>query len=211
MDESVFCIISGWGGVRSGPMSGEGLEDLLRRTAAGDREAADELARRYEAPLRAAIRRRLGHDLHAKVDTDDIFQSTILESVENLSALQFRGERAFVGWLTTLAERRIRDKARFHRAAKRDQRKEQPILDAGELASDRTSPTQGAVRSELTQGLLEALAKLPEPDRQVVELHSFQGLGFKEVAEKLGLADKNAARYVFHRALNQIEDQLEPK
>ena len=190
-------------------MDDESLEALLRRAAAGDRQAAGELARRYEAPLRAEIRRRLGPDLRARVDTDDIFQSTILESVGSLPAFEFRGEKAYVGWLTLLAERRIRDKARFHRAAKRDQRKEQHLLDAGALASDRTSPTQGAVRSELTQGLRAALAGLPEPDRQVVELHSFEGLGFKEVAERLGLADKNAARYVFQRALNKIEEQLE--
>ncbi|MHC4342970.1 MAG: sigma-70 family RNA polymerase sigma factor [Planctomycetota bacterium] len=191
-------------------MSGADLEDLLRRAAAGDRQAAGKLARRYEAPLRAAIHRRLGPDLHAKVDTDDIFQSTIFESVQDLGGFRYRGEQAFLGWLTTLAERRIRDKARYHRAGKRDQRREHPLPAESELAGERTTPTQGAVRAELTEQLREAMAQLPDADRQIVELHSFQGLGFKEVAERLGLADKNAARYAFQRALNRIEELLEP-
>jgi RNA polymerase sigma-70 factor (ECF subfamily) len=192
-------------------MSGAELEELLRRAAAGDRDAAGELSRRYEVPLRAAIHRRLGADLRARIDTDDVFQSTILESVESLESFRYRGERAFLGWLTTLAERRIRDKARYHGAAKRDHHKDRPLPPADEVPGDRTTPTQGAVRTEVTEQLREAVARLADPDRQVVELHSFEGLGFKEVAQRLGLADKNAARYVFQRALNQIEDLLEPR
>jgi len=192
-------------------MSGVELGELIRRAAAGDRDAAGELVRRYEAPLRAAIHRRLGANLRTRVDTDDIFQSAIFESVENLATFRYRGEQAFLAWLTTLAEHRLRDQARYHAAAKRDHRMERPLPPADEVPEDRTTPTQGAVRTELGQRLREAVARLADLDRQVVELHSFEGLGFKEIAERLGLGDKNAARWVFQRALNRMEDLLEPR
>jgi RNA polymerase sigma factor (sigma-70 family) len=189
---------------------GEGeLGALVRRAGAGDREAAGEIARRYEGLLRARIRRRLGRRLRARVETDDIFQSTIAASLLDLEGFEYRGEQEFLGWLTTVAERRIRSAGRFHGAARRDIERERNVSEAGEVAADRTSPTQGAVRSELAEGLRQAIARLPQPDRRVMEMRSFRGLGFQEIAEATGLSDRNSARWVFQRALKKMEDDLE--
>lgn len=190
-------------------MEGEGLDALVRRAAAGDREAAGEIARRYEGVVRARIRKRLGGRLRARVDTDDLFQSTIVASLRDLDGFEYRGEKAFVAWLARVAERRVQGAGRFHGAAKRDIEKERGVLEAGHVVQGRTSPTQGAVRSELAECLRAAISGLPEPDREVVELRSYQGMGFKEIAEATGLVDRNAARWVFRRALNKIEDDLD--
>jgi len=190
-------------------VGGGDVHDLVRRAAAGDPEASGELVRRYEGRVKASIRRRLGSVLRARVDTDDLFQSTIAASLADLGTLRFEGERAFVGWLAQVAERRIRDSARFHRAARRDVGREGPLPKEDLLAAGRTSPTQGALRTEATAGLREAMEVLPEVDRRVVELHSFRGMGFREVAEAVGLPDKNAARHVFQRALRRMEDWLD--
>jgi RNA polymerase sigma-70 factor (ECF subfamily) len=185
------------------------VQDLVRRAAAGDREAAGELARRYEARVRAAIHRRLGDLLRARLDTEDLFQSAIAASLRDLGGLRYHGEPAFVGWLTQVAERRIRDSARFHGAARRDVGREGPLPEGDLLPGGRTSPTQGALRTEATAGLRVAMEVLPEIDRRVVELHSFQGMGFREVAAAVGLPDKNAARHVFQRVLRRMEDWLD--
>ena len=190
-------------------MEEDELGALVRRAGAGDSEAAGEIARRYEGVLRAKIRRRLGRRLRARVETDDIFQSTIAASLLDLERFEYRGEQEFLGWLTTVAERRIRSAGRFHGAARRDIERERKISEAGAVVGGRTSPTQGAVRSELAEGLRQAIARLPQPDRQVVELRSFRGLGFQEIAEAAGLPDRNAARWVFQRALKKMEDDLE--
>lgn len=190
-------------------MGGEDVQDLVRRAAAGDAEAAGELARRYEGRVKASIRRRLGSALRARVDTDDLFQSTIAASLADLQGFRFEGEKAFVGWLTQVAERRIQDAARFHGAARRDVGREGPLPEDDLLLGGRTSPTQGAVRGESTAGLRRAMEVLPEVERRVVELHSFQGMGFREVAEAVGLADKNAARHLFQKALRRMEDWLD--
>jgi len=180
------------------------LSDLLRRVADGDRGAANELAVRYEAPVRDAIHRRLGASLRVRVDTDDIFQSTILAAVQELPHFEFVNEKAFLAWLTTIAEWRVRKAARHHRAGKRDLRQERPLGVEHDVAGSGTTPTQGAVRREIAAGIRQAVTRLAPPDRQIVELHSFEGLGFREVAERLGLPDKDVARYRFRRALKSI-------
>ena len=43
----------------------------------------------------------------------------------------------------------------------------------------------------------------------MVELHSFQGLGFREVAQACGLADKDAARYLFQKALKRLGEAMD--
>ena len=41
-----------------------------------------------------------------------------------------------------------------------------------------------------------------------MRLHSFDGLAFHDVAERLGLKDKNQARWIFQRALMKVGDLL---
>jgi RNA polymerase sigma-70 factor (ECF subfamily) len=186
------------------------IEDLLRRVTAGDREAAGEIARRYERPIRLAIRRRLGPELRARVDTDDIFQSTIAAALEDVPDLSFRGEGAFVAWLAAVAERRILMKVRHHRARKRDHRRDRPLEAAEGVPGCGTSPTRGAVRGEVTEGIRKAVARLPEGERRVVELHSVEGLSFQEVSDLLGLSGKFQAHRIFQRALKKIGDLYDP-
>jgi len=190
-------------------MDSRRLGELVRRAQSGDKEAAAELVSSFEGPVRAVIRRRLGADLRQRVDTDDIFQSTVFASLDELSAFRFEGEKAFVAWLATVAERRIVTAARRHRAAKRDIRREHAAAGADDVMGDCTSPTQGAVRAEVTENIQRAVDRLPSLERRAVELHAYEGLGFAELAQQLGLTDKHAARRLFQRALKRMGDLIE--
>lgn len=187
-------------------MCADELEDLLRRAAAGEREAAGELARRYADPIRDRIRRKLGPTLRARVDTDDIFQSTIATVLGDLDQIDYRGEPAFVAWLATAAENRLRMAGRRHQAGKRDLRRDRRLEAAGGIIGGRTSPTEGAVRGELVDWLKGALEGLPALEREVVRLHSFEGLSFPEIAARLDLPSKDVARRTFKRALRGMGD-----
>jgi RNA polymerase sigma-70 factor (ECF subfamily) len=190
-------------------MERQQLAELVRRAQAGDQEAAGELVRSFEEPVRTIISQPLGPGLRQRVDTDDIFQSTVLASLDELAGFRYQGEKAFIAWLAGVAERRIVTAARRHRAAKRDLRRENPAAEADVLPGEFTSPTQGAVRSEVTEDIQRAVERLPRLERQAVELHSYEGLGFGEVAERLGLSDKHAARRLFQRALKRMGDLFE--
>ena len=185
------------------------LGELVRRAQNGDREAAGELIRRYEGRVRASVRRRLGADLRKRIDTDDIFQSAIAASLDGLKGLHFEGEDALIGWLTTVAERRLIGAVRRHRAGKRDVSRESPLRSADRIQAGRTSPTQGAVRGEAQQSVKRAVSRLPPDERRVVELRSYEGLTFEEIATRLGLSDRHAARERFRSALRRMGDLLD--
>ena len=187
----------------------EDVQTLLRQAAAGDREAAGEVLRHFEGPLRASIQRLLGRELRRRVDAEDIYQSTVTLALKDLDHVDFQGEKALLGWLRRIAEHRIGEVARRHKAAKRDVRKERPLEAAGQSAEERTSPSQGAVRGEVRGRLAEAIARLPDRERRVVELHTYEGLSFQQAAVSMGLKGKSSARHLFQNALHMLGDLLE--
>ncbi|MHC4225291.1 MAG: RNA polymerase sigma factor [Planctomycetota bacterium] len=187
----------------------EGAERLIRRAASGDRDAAGEVARRYEAHVRAHIHRRLGPGLRRRTDTEDLLQSTFAAVLPDLTGLEYRGEEAFKAWLSAAAERQILMKARFHRAGRRDLRREMRLASEEGPALELTSPSQGAVREELRASLRDAISRLPERERRVVELHSIEGLTFEAVAKEVGLADRSSAYRIFERALRKVGKLLD--
>jgi len=185
------------------------LERLVRRAGRGDERAAEEITRRCGAPVRRIVRRRLGREIRSRVDTEDILQSAFLTALGALRDFRYEGERAFVGWISTIAEQKIRNAARHHRAALRDVRRQRPLSGGARVPDDGTSPTQGAVRGEIVRDIRQAVEKLPERQRSVVLLHSFEGRSFPDIAERLGLTDKSAARRLFQRALRELGNLMD--
>jgi RNA polymerase sigma-70 factor, ECF subfamily len=86
-----------------------------------------------------------------------------------------------------------------HEAIRLSQRRrEKPLADLDVLAA----PSESA-------GLRDALDKLPSDQLDVVVLHVFEGLTFRETAEVLGIPqDTAASRYRY--ALEKLRELLEP-
>jgi len=190
-------------------MGDRALAEIIRRAASGDEHAARTLAERYENALRAQIHRRIGQDLRPRIGTSDIFSATMMAVLTELPSLEYRGEAAFVGWMRAIAERQILMAARYHGARKRDVRRERFEGSSPGHIGNRTSPSEGAVRAEITQLIREAVIDLPAPERRVVELHSFEGASFARVAKEMGLSGPARARYVFQRALKLLGRMLD--
>jgi RNA polymerase sigma-70 factor (ECF subfamily) len=53
---------------------------------------------------------------------------------------------------------------------------------------DVTNPTEGLERGELRRRIDEALGKLTEAHRTVVVMHEFEGLQYKEIADRIGVS-----------------------
>ena len=75
------------------------------------------------------------------------------------------------------------------------------------LAADQTSPSERAVRGEELLRLAQALARLPEDQRRVVELHYLKGLPVAEVAEQIGRTRPAAVGLLF-RGLKRLRELL---
>ena len=63
----------------------------------GDRAAFEKVTDRYRPRLEALIRLRLGTELGAKVEVDDIVQKTLLKGFTSIDTLRTENESAFFG------------------------------------------------------------------------------------------------------------------
>ena len=190
-------------------MAGDALMHLVRRAQQGERDAVEELIRRYGGQVRATIRNRLTPQLRRRFETEDVFQSSVAISIEDLRGLHFEGEKEFVAWLKKVAERRLLGAVRRHRADRRDVRREVQLKDADALAGKITTPSERAERAEVRADIERAIARLPERERRVIRLRSYEGLAFREIAEVMHLSSKHAARDLFLRALREMGELVE--
>lgn len=78
---------------------------------------------------------------------------------------------------------------------------------AAQLLGSMTSPSQAAVKAEMTRQLEEAIEAMDHIDQEVLALRHFEELSNSEVAEVLGIQQKAASiRYV--RAVARLKDVL---
>lgn len=155
-------------------------EQLLSRHAAGDRLALEELFRRYRQPAYRVAFRLLGNE----ADALDAVQEGFVKVLTHLS--DFQGRSSFKTWLLRVVSNAALDLGR--------QRGRRSAAEAGDPATEATAPlvwddpTLGLERADLRRLLDQALAGLPEAQRQTFVLHVDAELSYREVAETLGIS-----------------------
>lgn len=148
---------------------------LVERSADGDVAAFDTLVRRYAPLMRAYARRLLRNDEEA----DDVMQEALLAAWQDMSTL--RDGSAVKPWLMRIVSHRAIDAGR--------RRKSHGNLDEQtQLAAVNITPEQAAVHGSAQRALNDALAKLPEEQRQCWVLREFGGQSYEEIAQTLGIS-----------------------
>lgn len=153
-------------------------EELVRRTARGDRWAFDELYRRTSPWLAVRLRRRCADDDVVA----DVLQETYLAVWR--AAGSFAGKTvsgSAVGWLWTIAANRLVDA--FRRRARQSQLPPIPLATAAPAAEDEVMA--GRIGQELEQALLV----LPPESRQVLRAMVLDGLSVRETSLLLGMPE----------------------
>ncbi len=156
-------------------------DELLGHHAAGDRQALEELFRRYRTLAYRVAYRLLGQE----ADALDAVQDGFLKAFTHLSA--FQGRSSFKTWLLRVISNSALDLGRQRG------RREIRSLD-GWASIDQDSPltlddpAQGLERADLRLLIREALASLPEAQRQTFVLHADGELSYREVAESLNIS-----------------------
>ena len=171
----------------------------------------------YRDYLRLLAGVQLDPRLRGKLDPSDVVQQTLARA--HAKAEQFRGttEAERAAWLRQILANQLAAAVRRHLAAgKRDAGRERSLHAAVEdssarlealLAAEQTSPSDRAVRHEELRRLAEALAALPEDQRQAVELHHLRGLPVEEVARELGRSE-SAVGGLLRRGLKRLRELM---
>jgi RNA polymerase sigma-70 factor (ECF subfamily) len=170
----------------------------------------------FRAYLRLLARQRLDGRLRAKLDPSDVVQQTLLQAHQALA--QFRGHTVAeqAAWLRQILAHNLAHAARDLGRAKRDAARERSLqasLDQSSarleawLAAEQSSPSQQAVRNEQVLLLAEALEGLPEPQREALILHYWQGWSLPDIGRELGRTPAAVAGLV-HRGLKKLRSLL---
>jgi len=171
--------------------------ELIERVGKGDRDAFDELYRRYSRPVLGLALRRLGDRGRAEDALQDAF-AAIWRSAASYDPARGRGG----AWLYTVARNAIVDGAR---------RRPEPPMEAPDEASGESGPPEQAEASWLAWRVHGALELLPDHERPVIELAYWGGLSQSEISEFLHVplgTVKTRTRSALARLADLLEEEL---
>jgi RNA polymerase sigma-70 factor, ECF subfamily len=187
---------------------------LLEQVRAGDRDAFERLFARHRPYLHQVVGWRLDPRLRPRVDPSDVVQETELEAFRRLDDFLQRRPMSFRLWLRkTVCERLLMLERQHIGAARRSVRREIALPEGSSLQlAERflaagLSPSQQLSRSELAQLVRQAVAELPEPDREILLMRNVEVLSNREVAEVLQIEPAAASRR-YGRALLRLRKLL---
>lgn len=177
---------------------------LLARAQQGDAVALEALMGRYLARLQRWASGRIPAAARTLLDTDDVVQDALLNTLRRLHDFRPRHDGALMAYLREAVANRIRmelRKAQLPSAGEID-------LDA--LISHRPSPLEHVVTREALERYERALAGLAEDDRVAIVGRFELGFAFDALARALNRPSAEAARKLTERALRKLLAAMKP-
>lgn len=183
------------------------LHDLVDRIQAGDREAANALINRSADRLENLARKMLRGfpGVRRWEATDDVYQNAALRLVRTLREVTPDSVAGFFRLAAQSVRRELLDLARHYAG---------PWNGAAhhESLPDGPPPNWGAATKEDRNlerwaAFHEAVERLPEPDRELIELGYYEGLAKDEMA-RLFQVDEKTIRRRWNRATRKLVDAL---
>jgi len=181
--------------------------ELLRRVRLGDQDAAVELVRRYESPIRRAVRLKLVDSrMTSALDSMDICQSVMGSFFYRAALGQYEMEKPedLVRLLVTMARNKLTDQVRKQMTERRGKGMTRRS-DVAEIELAGRDPTASRVAS--AREMLEAaMGRLSSEERWIAEQRA-SGRAWAELAAELG-STPEAVRKKHARALDRVSQEL---
>ncbi len=187
--------------------------NLLRQTGEGDRDAFGRLFARHRPYLRRIVSLRLEPRVRARLDPSDVVQETQLEAFRRLSDYLRRRPMPFRVWLRKTAYERLLVARRRHlEAERRSVAREVPLPEGSAVALGRSAlggdtPLRHFERHDLARRVRAAVGRLPESDREVLLMRTFEGMSNQEIGYVLDL-EAAAVSKRYGRALLRLHRLL---
>ena len=175
-------------------------ELLLRRAQQGDPEAFEQLMQ----PLEQLVWRICWHYTGNRENAEDCGQETMIRIWRSLDS--YRGECALESWVYRIAANCCMD---FLRKKKRDKSVSvEPMREQGFDPADSSPGTEEqAVAADEQRRLREAVAQLPEEQREALILTQLEKIPYEEAAKALGVSEGTVKSRV-NRAKARLKEIL---
>ena len=172
-------------------------DELVQRSAAGDQDAFRQLVERWQQPLLAFLERMIGDREEAR----DLGQETFCRVFAQAARYEAGGR--FRSWLFSiagnLARSRLRRRRILHWIRFDPRRHDQSVLQPDAHARVEQAAAQERVR--------EALARLPDRQRQAVLLQRYEQMNYREIAAAMEISVP-AVESLLQRAMASLRRDL---
>src|SRR5262245_28214699 len=177
---------------------------LLARAQQGDAVALEALMGRYLARLQRWASGRIPAAARTLLDTDDVVQDALLNTLRRLDGFRPRHDGALMAYLREAVANRIR----------MELRKALPSFDAtidvDAMASGLPSPLDHVVTRDALDRYERGLAELDEDDRAAVIGRFELGYSYDALARAMNRPSPEAARKLAERALRRLVALMHP-
>ena len=196
--------------VESGGMCGsDGIEAVVDRWRDGDEEAVEELYVRYADRLWKVARTQISQRLGRRFDADDVVQSVFRTFFRRARNGEFAIDQSVSLWqlLVKITINKVRRKAKFHKAAKRNVGLEVHASD-GEILPDILAELPDTESADVLLGELDdLLARLDERESEIVRL-CLDGYSTSEIGERVGRS-RSTVRRLLNRAGGLLQKRFQ--
>ncbi len=193
------------------------IEALVSEAQSGDSEALNSLFQHYYNRMVGQARLRLGCRLRTKEEADDLAQTTFREATRDFARYEYRGDGSLLRWLVQILRNKIRDRAEYYTAGKRDVSRERPVEELRasdssgpgmrfESASEDLSVTRVVQRKEEFGILQDAFDRLSPDHRKAITLVFFQGMTLRQAGEEMEGRSEDAVRMLLRRAEGRLRE-----
>ncbi len=173
-------------------------EELVKLYECGDNKAFEELLSRYHSKVFAYIflfvrNREL---------TEDIFQDTFIKAIMTIQQGKYVESGKFLPWINRIAHNLIIDYFRRERNENTFSfdNTEYDIMNDNRLAEK--SIEDVISNEQVLHDVAQLVHLLPDAQQHVVKMRFFEGLSFKEIAEKTGVSINTALGRMRYALLN---------
>ena len=163
----------------------------------GDENALRILVERWERPVFAFLVRMLG----SPEEAEDLCQDTFMKVIK--AADRYRPDGKFQSWLFRVAGNQARSRLRRRKILRW-----LPLTDDYDNATsqgpDALDTMAGQEERDMVQ---EAMARLPERQRQAIVLKQYHDMSYQEIAEAMDTS-VSSVQMLLHRAMTALKKDL---
>jgi RNA polymerase sigma-70 factor (ECF subfamily) len=156
-------------------------QELAHRCARRDRQAREELFRRY-SPRLLALCLRYTRD---RSEADDLLQDAFIKVFDRIGRFRWQGGGSLFNWMARVTLNLFFDKARRRRLLRE--------TDIGPLEETLPEPDYEETLQVPPERLQAMIAGLPDRYRTVFQLYCVDHLSHKEIASLLGIQERTSS------------------
>ena len=158
----------------------ESTVELLARARAGDQAALDEVFARAIPLLKRWASGRLPRWTREMIDTDDLVQETVVNTLKHIDVFEYRVDSALQAYLRQAVMNRIRNEIRRATRHPAPETLDTAAPDAG------LSPLEQLIGKQTVEAYDEAMAALEPEEREAIIGRVELGLSYAELAAAMG-------------------------